>query len=911
MTRRQAVWLSIAAALMAPANPAPAAQLDPARWTVTEPGTGKNVTKGVTDNTLETLTALPDGASLGIDLGRTCVLHRLVLTGRQVRLRVWPNEEEKHKKAPLGLVVVHVGDAADTKNPVAEFLVPYDAGNPVDEEIDLRFAPAAGRHVRIEFQTRVVWGKKHWPGWDLPTQPPPPPAGLALNVAELEVYGFSGAEAQARTDAVVLPKDAAAPLALAASDLSYYLGELTGRPHPVVAEEAAGPYPGTRYRIVDLKPLAPTYEEMVRNQKAGKLPEGVNVEKDGREVLFKAWPYRCVLWSVWEFLERQGVRWLYPDAHGDTVPAGKGVNLGILPLKFAPSAKTIYANWGTAVLQGASLQPGYLYPWRNRWNCSWNGYGPLGGQEIPAQAAASALSDDFKEGFDGYPHNLNAVIPDRILQKHPAWWGYSRNEGKRVPPGPNAPTFCLTNPEMIAWVADKMVAVDKARPPASRQPLGLRPGSGLYNLLPMDGCTYCECEKCLGLVDSTQLNQVPWVRLYDRSNAAHYYFVCEVAKRVQERAPDITVGTLAYADVFLPPPAGGTFADTIHTEVCLYGAPDLPMSSPRNAALKQVWEAWRAKCGRLSTYDYALLHIDYWQMAPHVPVPLVTATVDRAKFLQRLGALDGGCQATWESLPYNPWNFYAYPRIRWNVEQTADQLLQEFFTGYYREAAKPMLAYYRTLEEYQLRNDISLYYKGYCYGITPGSFPVSVLAEAQKQLAAARRLAKSWVVEQRVARAQEGLDWVIAKRGWKGVDLNDASAWPKVGPGRISVDLTKMKKPDLAPWGNYADWNKQAGGWEFLSHGRIETSLNFEKGGRYTVTVVARGTSHQNVAPEMQVFAGSTCRTVAVASGEDKEYGFTAELPAGVWDLSVAFYNEAREGKRNLTVKEVRVAPQP
>ena len=63
-------------------------------------------------------------------------------------------------------------------------------------------------------------------------------------------------------------------------------------------------------RIVDLKPLAATVEAMEENRRAGRLPEGVNVERDGREVRFRAWPYENVLNSVWEFLERQGVRWV-------------------------------------------------------------------------------------------------------------------------------------------------------------------------------------------------------------------------------------------------------------------------------------------------------------------------------------------------------------------------------------------------------------------------------------------------------------------------------------------------------------------------------------------------------------------------------------------------------------------------
>ncbi len=45
---------------------------------------------------------------------------------------------------------------------------------------------------------------------------------------------------------------------------------------------------------------------------------------------------------------------------------------------------------------------------------------------------------------------------------------------------------------------------------------------------------------------------------------------------------------------------------------------------------------------RLTTYDHALLHTDYWQQDPLLPVPLVTATVDRAKYLYHLGMLNGG-----------------------------------------------------------------------------------------------------------------------------------------------------------------------------------------------------------------------------------------------------------------------------
>ena len=66
------------------------------------------------------------------------------------------------------------------------------------------------------------------------------------------------------------------------------------------------------------------------------------------------------------------------------------------------------------------------------------------------------------------------------MKAHPQWWGYSKELGKRAP-SEWRPMFCMSNPEAIQWVADKMVAVAKA----------FSSDNKFYNLLPMDSCTFC------------------------------------------------------------------------------------------------------------------------------------------------------------------------------------------------------------------------------------------------------------------------------------------------------------------------------------------------------------------------------------------------------------------------------------
>jgi hypothetical protein len=869
-------------------------RLDSSKWTVTDVVTGKNVTEA-TDNDPETVVTLQGAESaasppgLVIDLGQSCVLHRVYLTGRRHKAELWKSYENR-EKPPLGLVVAYVGDTPHTKTRAGEFVVPYDGGSPVDVEMNLRFHPLTGRYVRLELQTDVVWGKDRWPGWNI--KPQPRLERSPWNVAEIEIYGFTGADAGKKLDAVVLPKDAAAPLALAADELSYYLGELSGRPYPVIAADEAGDYPGTLYRIVDLKPLAQTYEEMERNRPLGKLPDGVNVEKKGREVLFKAWPYRCVLWSVWEFLERQGVRWLYPDSHGDFVPAGKGVDLAILPLRFTPSTKNIvcitsdeFQPWPRWMKQ--SVTEAHLFGARNR-NVYWTDAQMLGGGEVPKPPATDfKLKEEYKGGFDGFPHN-GCGIPKDVLKAHPQWWGYSKELGKRAP-SEWRPMFCMSNPEAIQWVADKMVAVAKASPSDNK----------VYNLLPMDSCTFCECDQCSKLNSPPEPNPLPWVKMRGTSLCgAYYHFVCEVARAVGKQDPGIVVGALAYADVFCPPSSIARFPENVQVQVCVYGSPNLPVDSPINKGMKQAWEKWHAVCHRLKTYDYSL-----WQEgSQQVPVAMVAAIVDHAKYLKKIGALEGTCQDTAESLPCNPWNFYAYPRIRWNTEQTADQLLQEFFSGYYLEAAAPMLAYYTAMEDYQLRENVDMHVGGYQYGVRAGAFPLELLSTMNDHLAEAERRATYWVVRQRVTKARESLEWLAGVNGVGMKRLRDGGPYPVMGPGRPPITVA-LRLADVVPAGSSRNGDAAL-------HNRVRFGhlVRFEADGEYVVSFSGAGyteSRHRRDRMDTAYVDGDDAEPQRIPDGKGV-YSFTVTAKKGVREVGI---KSLRFGEGPVFVKEFTVRP--
>ena len=771
MLRSISLW--VPAGLMLAVS-AQAAQLAPTRWTVTELGTEKNVTQAVTDNNPDTAWTSAGSKGLLIDLGQEAVVHRVYIlsppppTLRLSFLTSLDGNAGVSVREYVANVVPNNGGTGhwyefDRQRPrLLQQGKDWIPGN--KQEVNLKFNPAHGRYIKIE--------------------------GLT-NAAEIEIYGSTDKAAFGKGDAVVLATNAPPALRLAADELRYYVSELTGRPIPVVASGQEAEYPGTLYRIEDLKFLANTYEEMAANLKAGKLPgggpvldsvvslytlrlpDGVNVEKDGRSVVFRAWPYRNVAYSVWEFLRRQGVVWAYPDLHSEYVPAGRGVNLDILPLCYRPAAELREAKFDIGRYYGVPCPDDFLFFLRNGYGEErFAGIAFQADAEVPAAPQCKArlpaqVPPEYAEGFEGYPHNFSAVIPNRILEQHPDWCGM-RADGQRLPPHKGGPgTFCMTSPGAIDFVADKMLAfVGDNKDCIAR-----------FNLLPMDGCTYCQCERCLKLYQPYEKPDIPYVPIspYMVSDA-YYHFVSEVAKRVGTKAPHVRVGAMAYADTHAAPRKIARLPDNVWVEVVQYGSRNLPMSSPANAAMRQCQVAWARACGHFIHYEYALIHGEW--AVPTMPIPLVSGIVDRSAFLHERKAWNGGTQSGMRCLPHNPWNHYAYVRMLWDVNVTADQITEEFFTAYYREAKAPMLAYYRSLEDHLIRNNVNLQDVAYDQGPNPDAFPPALADKLRGCLAEAGKAAASapWYVQRRVRTAREDLEWGIAAATRRSLDLATATA---------------------------------------------------------------------------------------------------------------------------------------
>ncbi|MBF0244587.1 MAG: DUF4838 domain-containing protein [Planctomycetes bacterium] len=464
-------------------------------------------------------------------------------------------------------------------------------------------------------------------------------------------------------------------------------------------------------------------------------------------------------------------------------------------------------------------------------------------------------------------------MPKRILKDHPDWMGLIRsdkfgkeNVGKRIP----KLTPCYTNGEMIQFVADKAAAWAALYPGTPKR----------FNILPVDSTTDCECDKCLALNKPFVKPDIPYcAHPTYYSSDAYYYFVCQVAKKVAKTSPNLTIFALAYANVFAPPRKIDHFPDNVVVQVCSYWHKNLPPEAPKNARMKSYLDDWAKKCSKLESYGYELLNEQpkTWPM----PLPLVTATVGWAKRLYKLSALPGGTQGSPEMIQYCPWNFYAYPRVRWDISTDADAILREFFSCYFRKAGDSMLSYYKAAEDYQIRNDASLNGGGYTYSLSPGTFPYDLLRDMSVHLARAEKKAQGWVEKRRMATMREGFNWLIEKAGVGKDRLDDQKAFPVMGPGKPPLTVA-INDADILP----SDF--QRGGNFYLNNSRgVGQFVRFEADGDYILKLSGTGYTEPRHGKSRIVAAYvndkfSEAQEIPDGKGD---YSFTLKATQGIWEV--------------------------
>ena len=276
-------------------------------------------------------------------------------------------------------------------------------------------------------------------------------------------------------------------------------------------------------------------------------------------------------------------------------------------------------------------------------------------------------------GLTNINHSFAHQIPStKYGREHPEYYCLIDGERKaqvKSDAYDNEP--CLTNPEVLRIVTDAVLAELAADP--NRQNISVSQN---------DNDKYCRCDKCAAI---DEREGTPMGSLLT--------FVNAVADEVAKEHPDVWVGTLSYWYTRKPPktlrPRPNVQIQLCSIECCLIHAINDP-NCPDNVQFCQDLTNWSASTDKVSIWNYNTNFSNYLLPCPNLRViePNVRFFVAhhaRGIFMQAAGNA--------ASAELSELRNYMISNLIWDPNRSGAQLMDEFLTLHYVEAAPPIRRY--------------------------------------------------------------------------------------------------------------------------------------------------------------------------------------------------------------------------
>lgn len=384
-----------------------------------------------------------------------------------------------------------------------------------------------------------------------------------------------------------------------------------------------------------------------------------------------------VRYAVNQFLEDQGVCYLWPGELGLVVPSHRDLSVPYGVHRFTPPIK----QRGIRVVLGSSR--------------ALEGARDLGIEADYQQKLidAGALKVPFvTRGIGGWMEWQNTCgdagirgghslgdLWDRFGKTHPGWFAL-QPDGTRNQHNSDRAQLCLSNTELIQQVADDLIAKADKDPHALSLPLSLNDGGAdafcmcKVNALGEPGCvTYDPAHG--RKIDNMWGWNIPYVSLTDR----YMTFCNRVAEKVAVKYPHLLLVVDAYS-LYASPPV----QTTLHPNLVVRYVP----------SNMDDWDAWSGKASKI-----------YWR-----PNGLGSGfRFGELKFNRDFGrdlsyaAHHSTIATDFDSL-FNNWateglNYYVIAKLSWNPDLKIDDILDEYCRDGFGPANSSIRQYFKRVDE--------------------------------------------------------------------------------------------------------------------------------------------------------------------------------------------------------------------
>lgn len=390
--------------------------------------------------------------------------------------------------------------------------------------------------------------------------------------------------------------------------------------------------------------------------------DGFEIVCDGKSLVLRGSAVRGCLYAVYELLERfGGVRWYtswcekIPSLDVFAVPAA-------LHVVSRPAFEMRQPLW-----YDFSSDPEFAARLRvNAYN-----YAPVTGVSL-----AHLGGNSYRFGGDLPSCHTFARLcdPRKYFASHPEY--FSLVNGKRLA---KRTQLCLTNPDVLDIVTSNVL-----------ERIRRDPGAKFYGVSQNDWLNFCECEKCAAVDREEGSNAGTMIR-----------FVNAVAERVEKEFPGVFIETLAYQYTRKPPlktkPRKNVVICLCTIELDFASAID-ESAFPENRAFMQDISGWGKITDRLYVWDYVTQFPHY----PHAFANVYTLQGNLRFFRDnKVSMIFEQGQREGHHAGFAELKGYLLAKLMWDPDLDLKTLLDDFFEGYYAEAAGAVREYFELLHKLQ------------------------------------------------------------------------------------------------------------------------------------------------------------------------------------------------------------------
>jgi hypothetical protein len=484
---------------------------------------------------------------------------------------------------------------------------------------------------------------------------------------------------------LVLPDDADLPERYACYELQKYVFQMTGKTPGLKGRD-----PVHKGRRIDLGRAA---DSRLLNTLANVSNDAYILHSTDNTTTLAGKTSQGTLYAVYDFLDKQGCRWVIPGDIGEIVPkrkslakvADRGESPDYDARALMVAAQDFFSTGGWITIHADDY-----FDWltRNRLNGIWT-------------AGTKTYDFDAHRGHGWIQmlnHSYNSLVAphQKHFKDHPEW--YPLVDGERMPVCDIGPRFvnqlCVSNEGLRDYTVDLIVKYFKENPTARAYPLN-----------PMDAPSFwCECDDCKALdrpglewpADRSK-RPTPGIMTDRALNYAN-----AVAERVSQVFPDKFIEMYAYSITLAPP----TREKKVHKNVFIKYAnlsggrgtgplgrslldPDVPIWNE----WRETLDGWKKAGAMMAWYSYM-----EWEH-PDVSLFWFYNTVDLLKNLHRKYNFRMHVGETTNNVQSSPMHYNIVARALWDVDIDYVAVLRDLCPKFYGPSGQDMLDYHLHMDK--------------------------------------------------------------------------------------------------------------------------------------------------------------------------------------------------------------------